>query len=87
MAKKITAIRRYKPEIERESTLQMAEIIPDMTRSTGLSHGEVLHVVYQLQELILEAHRQSGQSKLKVLVPSPRSYVWMATWIFSFVPM
>jgi hypothetical protein len=67
MAKKITAIRRYKPEIKRESTLQMAEIIPDMTRSTGLSHGEILHVLYQLQELILDAHRRGRAVKLEGL--------------------
>jgi hypothetical protein len=67
MAKKITAIRRYKPEIERERTLQMLEIIRDMTRATGLSHGEILHVVYQLQEAILEAHRHGRAVKIEGL--------------------
>ena len=61
MAKKITAIRRYKPEIKRGRTLQMPDVIRDMTRSTGLSQGEVLHVVYQLQEAILTANH-AGQA-------------------------
>lgn len=67
MAKRITAIRRYKPEIKRERTLQMADIIRDMTRSTGLSHGEILHVVYQLQEAILEANREGRALKMEAL--------------------
>jgi HU domain-containing protein len=67
MTKRITAIRRYKPEIERERTLQMPDIIRDMTRSTGLSHGEILHVIYQLQEAILEAHRLGRAVKIEGL--------------------
>jgi hypothetical protein len=67
MAKKITAIRYYKSEIKRERTLQMPDIIRDMTRSTGLSQGEILHVVYQLQDVILTAHRQGQALKIEGL--------------------
>jgi hypothetical protein len=67
MAKRITAIRRYKPEIERKPTLQMPDIIHDMTRATGLSHGVIVHVVYQLQEAILEAHRDGRALKMEGL--------------------
>ena len=67
MAKKITAIRHYKPEIKRERTLQMPDIIRDMTRSTGLSQGVILHVVYQLQDVILTAHRQGQALKIEGL--------------------
>ncbi len=67
MAKKITAIRRYKPEIERERTLQMPDLIHKMTHSTGLSHGEILHVIYELQEAILNAHRHGQAVKIEGL--------------------
>ncbi len=67
MAKKITAIRRYKPEIERNPTWQMLEIIHHMTDATGLSRGAILNVVYRLQEVILAAHRDGRALKLEGL--------------------
>ena len=67
MVRKITAIRRYRPEIKRERTLQMRDIARDMTRSTGLSYGEILHVVYQLRDSILMAHRRGQAVKIEAL--------------------
>lgn len=67
MAKRITAIRRYKPEIQRNPTLQMPDIIGDMTQATGLTHGAVLHVMYQFQEAILTAHRDGRALKMEGL--------------------
>jgi hypothetical protein len=67
MARKITAIRRYRPEIKRAGTLQMPDIVSDMTRSTGLSYGEILHVVYQLRDSILMAHRGGQAAKIEGL--------------------
>jgi hypothetical protein len=67
MVRKITAIRRYRPEIKRDRTLQMPDIARDMTRSTGLSYGEILHVVYQLRDSILMAHRGGQAVKIEAL--------------------
>ena len=67
MAKKITAIRRYKPEIERERTRQTRHLLEDMTQSTGLSAGQILHVVTELRDAILMAHRHGQAVKVESL--------------------
>jgi hypothetical protein len=67
MVRKITAIRKYRPEIKRARTLQMPDFASDMTRSTGLSYGEILHVVYQLRDSILMAHRRGQAVKIEAL--------------------
>lgn len=61
MAKKITAIRKYRPEIERERTRQTRKLVEDMARRTNLNEGIIRHVVYDLQDAILQAHR-TGQA-------------------------
>lgn len=67
MARKITAIRRYRPEIKRTPTRQMAEIISDMSHSTTLSEGSIRNVVYQLRDAILMAHRHGQAVKIEGL--------------------
>lgn len=67
MARKITAIRRYRPEINRGPTLQTAEAVREMCRATTLSEGAVYNVVYQLQEVILMAHRDGRAVKINGL--------------------
>jgi hypothetical protein len=67
MAKKITAIRRYRPEIKREPTRQMPQLVEDMTRGTGLSEGEILSVVYELRDAILIAHSHGQAVKIEGL--------------------
>jgi hypothetical protein len=67
MASKITAIRRYKPEIKRERTRRMREVVEDISQQTGLSEGEILHVVYELRDAILNAHRIGKAVKIQGL--------------------
>ena len=67
MVRKITAIRRYRPEIKRDPTRQMSEIISDMSSSTTFSEGSIRNVVYQLRDVILMAHRQGQAVKIEGL--------------------
>jgi hypothetical protein len=67
MARKITAIRTYRPEINRAPTLQTAEVIREMCRATTLSEGAIYNVVYQMQEVILMAHRDGRAVKIEGL--------------------
>jgi hypothetical protein len=64
MAKKITAIRRYQPEIERKPTCPMRHIVEDIARSTALSEGQILFVIYELRDAMLDAHRQGQAVKI-----------------------
>jgi hypothetical protein len=57
MAKKITAIRRLRPEIKRERTRQTRQLVEDMARRTSLNEGIIRHVIYDLRDAILQAHR------------------------------
>lgn len=64
MARKITAIRAYRPEIKREPTRQMRQVVEDMARGTGLSAGGIHHVLYALRDALLMAHRVGQAVKL-----------------------
>jgi hypothetical protein len=57
MAKKITAIRRYRPEIKRMRTRQTWQLVEDIARGTSLNEGSIRFVVYELRDAILRAHR------------------------------
>lgn len=67
MARKITAIRRYRPEIQRKRTRQTPEIIEDMCRSTTLSRGVIRNVVSQLQETLIDNFHQGRAVKFEGL--------------------
>ena len=67
MASKITAIRKYKPDIKRERTRQMHEVTEDISQRTGLSDGQVLHVIYELRDAILKAHRHGQAVRIEGL--------------------
>ena len=67
MARKITAIRRYRPEIEREPTRQTPEIIEDMCRRTTLSRGVIRNVVDQLQEALMDNFHEGRAAKIEGL--------------------
>lgn len=64
MARKITAIRKYRPEIKREPTRQMRHLVEGIARGTGLSEGEIRFVLYELRDAILEAHSHGQAVKL-----------------------
>jgi hypothetical protein len=64
MAKKITAIRHYKPEIKREKTLRTTELLEDIAQRTSLRESEVVHVASELREAILLAHRHGRAVKI-----------------------
>lgn len=56
MAKRITAIRKYRPEIEKKRTRKMPELVRGMSRATSLTEGTIRLVVYELRDHILMAH-------------------------------
>jgi hypothetical protein len=64
MASRITAIRKYKPDIEREATLQTPQLLEAISERSSLRKSEVVHVVYELQEAILLAHRHGRAVKI-----------------------
>jgi hypothetical protein len=67
MAKKLAAIRRYRPEIERERTRQMPQVAADIAMRTGLNEGEIRFVIYELRDAILKAHRSGHAVKIEGL--------------------
>lgn len=67
MARKITAIRRYRPEIRRERTRQTSEIVEDIAQRTGLNEGEIRFVTYELRDAILMAHSHGQAVKIEGL--------------------
>lgn len=67
MARKITAIRMYRPEIERGKTRQMPEIIRQIARSTSLNEGSIRYVIYELRDVILDAHYTGQAVKIEGL--------------------
>jgi hypothetical protein len=67
MAKKITAIRKYRPEIERQRTRQTPQLVEDIARTTGLNEGEIRFVVYELRDAILMAHHLGQAVKIEGL--------------------
>ena len=67
MAKKITAIRKYRPELKRERTRQTPQIVEDIARTTGLNEGEIRFVVYELRDAILMAHHHGQAVKIEGL--------------------
>jgi len=67
MAKKITVIRRYRPEIKRERTRQTWQVVEDIARGTSLNEGSIRFVVYELRDAILRAHRIGQAVKIEGL--------------------
>lgn len=67
MAKKITAIRKYRPEVERERTMQTPQVVEAIAQRTGLNEGEIRFVVYELRDAILMAHRHGAAVKIEGL--------------------
>ena len=64
MASKITAIRRYRPEIKRMRTMQTNLMVESIAMRTGLNEGEIRFVVYELRDDILMAHRDGQAVKI-----------------------
>lgn len=56
MAKRITVIRRYRPEIDKKRTRKMPELVRSMSRATTLTEGTIRLVIYELRDTILMAH-------------------------------
>lgn len=57
MVKRIAAVRRYRPEIERETTRQTPQVVEDIAHTTSLNEGTIRFVVYELRDVMLMAHR------------------------------
>lgn len=56
MAKRITVIRKYRPEIKKRRTRRMPELVRSMSRATTLTEGTIRLVIYELRDTILAAH-------------------------------
>jgi hypothetical protein len=67
MARKLAAIRKYRPEIKRERTRQMTQVVESIAMRTGLNKGEILFVLYELHDAILDAHRGGQAVKIEGL--------------------
>ena len=67
VAKKITVIRKYRPEIKRPPTQQTAQVVEMIAGRTGLNEGEIRFVVYELRDDILWAHRDGQAVKIEGL--------------------
>ena len=67
MVKKITAVRKQRPEIKREQTRQMPQVVESIAMRTGLNKGEILFVLYELHDSILDAHRGGQAVKIEGL--------------------
>ena len=67
MAKKITAIRKYRPEIKRMPPLQTRQMVENLAQRTSLNEGSIRHVVYELRDEILRAHRIGQAVKIEGL--------------------
>ena len=64
MARRITVLRKYRPEIKRESTRQTPQLVEDIAGGTGLTEGEIRYVVYELRDAMLSAHRHGQAVKI-----------------------
>jgi hypothetical protein len=67
MVKKITAVRKYRPEIKRMQTKQTPQVVESIAMRTGLNEGEIRFVVYELRDAILDAHRDGQAVKIEGL--------------------
>lgn len=67
MAKKITAIRKYRPELKRMRTMQMDQVIEFIAQRTGFNKGEILFAVYELRDTVVMAHRHGQAVKIEGL--------------------
>jgi hypothetical protein len=67
MAKRIVAIRKYRPQIKLERTMQTPQLVEDIAMHTGLNTGEILFVVYELRDAILTAHQHGQPVKVEGL--------------------
>lgn len=67
MAKRITVIRKYRPEIKKKRTRRMPELVRSMSRATTLTEGTIRLVVYELRDNILMAHLMGEAVKVEGL--------------------
>ncbi len=67
MATKITAVRKYRPEIKRMKTMQTDEMVEKIAMRTGLNEGEIRFVVYEIRDTTLMAHRTGQAVKIEGL--------------------
>lgn len=67
MAKKITAIRTYRPELKRMRTMQTEALMEQLVQRTALSQGAVWQAVYELRDTLLMALRAGQAVKVQGL--------------------
>lgn len=67
MASKITAIRKYRPEIKRMKTMQTDQMVEHIAQRTGLNDGEIRFVAYEIRDTLLMAHRIGQAVKIEGL--------------------
>ncbi len=76
MASRITAVRKFRPELGRGRTLDMRDVVELIARSTGLNEGEIRFVVCELRDLILMAAHKGQAVKIEglgIFTPTIRS--------------
>ena len=61
MVKKITALRKLRPELKRVRAMRTPELVSLIARETGLNEGEILFVTYELRDSITFS-AQRGQA-------------------------
>ena len=67
MAKKITAIRKYRPELKRMKTMQTEELMEQLVQRTALTQGAVRQSVYELRDTLLMALRDGQGVRIEGL--------------------
>ena len=67
MASRITAIRQMRADLKRWRTMSTATIVKNMSSRSGLSTGEIVHVIYEMQDQISSAARDGQAVKIEGL--------------------
>lgn len=67
MAARVTALRKYRPELKLMSTMQTPEMVEHIAQRTGLNEGEIRFVVCELRDTLLMAARRGQAVKIEGL--------------------
>jgi len=67
MASKIAVINAYRPRVEQGNTVQKAELVRALARSTGLNEGGIDQVIRELRDNIIDFNRMGRAVKVEGL--------------------
>jgi hypothetical protein len=67
MAARVTALRKYRPELKLMSTMQTPEMVEHIAQRTGLNEGEIRFVVCELRDTLLMATHRGQAVKIEGL--------------------